>query len=373
MRFPHDDTYWKAVADFLTARFDGNASILAPNEFHELFPRTFPYDVLRHINPRELDAFVIHKGALDAVGPGVCELLLREGIPLFGNAVFVVYALKGRRPWKVPGREEFDDFRHQATRPGAFKVDPAKTRSEFPGPATVVLMTTYNRPTLLARSLESISRLKVPVLVVNDGSAPEHAAAYAEVIGRFGVRLLDLPDNRGLSAALNIGLNYWLGDPGVEWISYMQDDVEVRSDILDELARVQDRDEYPLLTGRLNPLHKTYGERRVNNRRIILQRMSPGIHLHAHRDYWEKMLPIPTAYHRAPHPRPDAPHRGADEDWWISQWCPRSVVKQGKYIAVLPGLARTTTALASESTWGNPGEIDPPLPPLPRHPESPTG
>jgi hypothetical protein len=90
--------------------------------------------------------------------------------------------------------------------------------------------------------------------------------------------------------------------------------------------------------------------------------MCPGIHLHAHRDYWEKMLPIPTAYFQAPRRWPDAPPRGADEDWWISQWCPRSVVKQGQYLAVLPGLVRTTSLLASESTWGNPGEPEPPLP-----------
>jgi len=361
MIFPYDDDYWKTVADFLAARLPESAALLAPNEFHELFPRTYPYDVSRHINVRKLDALVIHKGMLPEVGREVCELALREGIPLFGNDVFVVYTLKGRKPWKLRGAGQFTDFREKAGLPGTFPADHVKPDSEFDGPATVILMTTYNRPARLAHSLETISQLKAPILVVNDGSSREHAADYAAVTKQHGVRLLDLPDNRGLSSALNIGLSYWLADPGVDWICYLQDDVEVRADLLAALARVQDSHEYPLLTGRHNRRHKVYGEKDINGCKVLLQRMSPGIHLHAHRDYWEKMLPIPTAYFQAPRRRPGAPIRGADEDWWISQWSPQSVVKQGKYIAVIPGLVRTTTTLDSESTWQNHGENDLPL------------
>jgi hypothetical protein len=363
MIFPYDDSYWKDVADFLTSRLPESATILAPNEFHEIFPRTFPYDVSRHINIRELDALVIHKGALPEVGREICKLVLREGVPLFGNDVFVVYSLKGSKPRNLEGAEQFVDFRCKAGLPDAFLANPVKADSEFSGPATVILMTTYNRPERLARSLETISRLKAPILVVNDGSSREHAADYAAVAKNHGLRMLNLPDNRGLSSALNMGLSYWLADPGVEWISYLQDDVEVRDDLLATLARVQDRHEYPLLTGRHNHRHKVYGKKEINGCSVLLQRVSPGIHLHAHREYWEKMLPIPTAYFRAPRCRPGAPLRGADEDWWISQWSPQSIVKQGKYIAAIPGLVRTTVVLASESTWENPGENDAPLPP----------
>ena len=363
MIFPDDDPYWKSVADFLFARFGETASLLAPNEFHEIFPRTYPYDVSRHLNVRELDALVIHKGDLAGVGAGICDLLIREGIPLFGNEVFVVYSFKGPVPMHFPGAVHFESFRLKAARPETFPANPVKSHSEFSGPATVILMTTFNRPALLSRSLKTITRLKAPILVVNDGSSPEHAEAYDNVTKSFGIRVLHLPDNRGLSAALNIGLNYWLADPGVEWISYLQDDVEVSADLLKALSRVQDREKYPLLTGRHNPRHKIYGEKEINGCRVLLQRMSPGIHLHAHRNYWEKMLPIPTAYFQAPRCWSNAPLRGADEDWWISQWSPHSIVKQGQYIAVVRGLVRTTTVLARESTWENPGEADPPLQP----------
>ena len=80
--------------------------------------------------------------------------------------------------------------------------------------------------------------------------------------------------------------------------------------------------------------------------------MCAGIHLHGHRAYWERQLSIPTAYFQAPKRRPDMPLRGADEDWWIVQWSPRSVVKQGKYVGVLPGLVRSPTAHSSKSTSG---------------------
>jgi hypothetical protein len=364
MIFPEGDTYWMAVADFLRATFGDHATFLAPNEFHELFPRAYPYDMSRHIDVRGLDAVVVHKGMLGEVGRDVCQLLLDQGIPLFGNEVFAVFALKEAPPRKLWGAEHFADFRIRAREAGAFKPNPAPAHSEFNGPATVILMTTYNRPERLAHALETVLPLGAPILVVNDGSAPEHAEAYAEIVRQTGVRSLNLPDNRGLASALNMGLSYWLADPNVEWICYLQDDVEVRPDLLAALARVQDRQDYPLLAGRADPLHKVYGERMVNGCRVLLQRMSPGIHLHAHRDYWKSMLPIPSPYFQAPRRRPGWPARGADEDWWISQWSPHSIVKQGKYVAVLPGLVRTTTTLPSESTWGNAGgEIDPPLPP----------
>jgi predicted O-methyltransferase YrrM len=360
MPFPQDDHYWQEVADFLLNRFGASATIVAPNEFHELFPRTFPYDTIRHLDLDRLDALVIHKGALSEVGQDTCGRLAERGIPLYGNSVFSVFTFRGRRPWRTPDREHFDEFERRRKIPDEFKTDPVKQRSEFAGAATVILMTTYNRPNRLAQSLKTVAALNAPILVVNDGSDPSCAAAYAALYAQYDLRVLALPDNRGLSCALNAGLSYWLADPAVEWISYLQDDVEVRSDLLVALARVQDAQEYPLLTGRRHTLHKVYGEVEVNGETVLLQRMAAGIHLHAQRGYWESMLPIPSAYFQAP--LRGLP-RGADEDWWISLWSPRSIVKRGKYIAVLPDLVRTTTVLSADSTWGNPGLPDPPLPP----------
>lgn len=363
MPFPHQDPYWQSTADFLLKRFGDKARILAPIEFHELIPAAFPYDVARHINLREMDALVIHKGALKDVGRPTCALLASEGIPLWGNEVFVIFTLKRSLWTQRKTNQHFEFFYQHAVAAETFPDSPVKAHSEFTDSATVILMTTYNRPDRLGLSLQSISALNAPILVVNDGSDPKHVSAYAEICKTHNVRVLNLPDNRGLPTALNMGLGYWLADPKVEWICYLQDDVEVRPDLLVALARVQDAEKFPLLTGRVNDLHKIYGETEVNGQQVLLQRMSPGIHLHAHRSYWEKMLPIPSPYFQSPRKWPGEPQRGADEDWWISLWSPHSVVKQGKYVAVLPGLVRTTTVLPAESTWGNPGMPDPPLPP----------
>lgn len=351
------------MCDFLLERYGEGARILAPTEFHEIFPNTFSYNVAGLVDPESIDVLVIHKGMLAEIGKKICSLVATKGHVLLANEVFVVFALKGPKPSKFAGREHVDLFYQSVQDEKTFQSTAAGLHSEFPGPTTVILMTTYNRPHRLARSLETILPLNAPILVVNDASDPMHAGAYAGILGSSGVRVLNMPDNRGLSNALNAGLSYWLADPLVEWICYLQDDVEVRPDLLAALARVQHPEKRPILTGRHNSLQKTYGEGMVNGIRVLYQRMSPGIHLHAHRSYWEKMIPIPTVYFQAPRKRPGAPLRGADEDWWITQWSPHSIVKRGGYVTVVPDLVRTTTVLAEESTWGNPGEPDPPLPP----------
>ncbi|MDR3469690.1 MAG: glycosyltransferase [Xanthobacteraceae bacterium] len=359
--FPHGDASWQAVVDFLRRRFGDAARLLGPAEFINELPGTFPYDVARHIELDALDAVAVHKGQLDRIDRGVCLRLADSGIPLYGNDVFVVFAPRGPKPWRTIGRRHFPSFHDQIADATPWAPKFPQTHSEFAGPTTVILMTTFNRPDRLRASLQSIAALKAPTLVVDDGSDPRFAADYAAVFSEFGVRVLRLPDNRGLPAALNAGLSYWLADPNVEWISYLQDDVEVRPDLLSVLAAVQDPTDHPLLTGRLDPLHTVFGEIAVNGQRVFLQRMCPAVHQHAHRDYWTKQLPIPTPYFQAPKHWPGVPQRGSDEDWWFAQWSPHSVVKQGKYVAVLPGLVRTTTSRAADSTWRNAGIEDPPL------------
>jgi hypothetical protein len=365
--FPQHDRAWQGVAAYLRQRFGTTARLLGPAELIDVLPVTYPYDVSRHVDLEALDAFVVHKGQLDRVGREICTLLVEKGIPLFGNEVFVVFTLGGQRREHTIGGRFFASFYDQARNPETFAPRLPKTHSEFSGPMTAILMTTFNRPERLRHSLETVAALKAPILVVDDGSDRRHDAAYAAVYEQFAVRALKIPGNRGLSNALTTGLSYWLADPNVHWISYLQDDVEVRADLLTVLAEVQDPTNYPLLTGRLDPLHTNHGQVQVNGHQVYLQHMCAGIHLHAHRDYWMKQLPIPTPYFQAPKSWPGVPQRGSDEDWWIAQWGPNSVVKQGKYVAALPGLVRTTTSAAEDSTWKNPGLKDPPLatPPLP--------
>ena len=73
---------------------------------------------------------------------------------------------------------------------------------------TAILVTTYNRPEALARSLPQIVALGVPVLVVDDGSGDADADEVACIAYDNGVEALFLPVNRGLAAAMNVGLSY---------------------------------------------------------------------------------------------------------------------------------------------------------------------
>src|SRR6185436_13666813 len=105
---------------------------------------------------------------------------------------------------------------------------------------TAVIVTTFNRPACLARSLPQIvaaaREVGAPVLVVDDGSEMTeevpingHFSGLAIRQPRIGLGAtwIWLPENRGLAGALNIGLSYWLADPSIQAISYFQDDVEV--------------------------------------------------------------------------------------------------------------------------------------------------
>ena len=77
--------------------------------------------------------------------------------------------------------------------------------AEKAGDVTVVVPT-YARPRELTRCLEAIRRTapEAAVLVVDDGSPPD--AGIADVVARFGARLIAHPENRGPSAARNTGL-----------------------------------------------------------------------------------------------------------------------------------------------------------------------
>jgi hypothetical protein len=105
----------------------------------------------------------------------------------------------------------------------------------------------------------------------------------------------------------------------------------------------------------------------VNGVDVLYKRSLAGIHLHAHRDYWRSVLPIPSPYLGAPKADAPRPGQGADEDWWITAWAPESVAKRGRFVTVVPGLVRTFNTLEHGSTWGNEfaeGLIDPPIKPV---------
>ncbi len=97
------------------------------------------------------------------------------------------------------------------------------TSHPFPAgePLLSIVILTYNRPQLLERAVRSALSQTVQdleVIVIDDGSSvpvnlPEHPK----------LRVVRLPENRGLAAARNAGAQAARG----RWISYLDDDDEL--------------------------------------------------------------------------------------------------------------------------------------------------
>jgi len=217
-----------------------------------------------------------------------------------------------------------------------------------------ILVTTFERPAALERTLKQLVPLGAPILVVDDGSRVSLAEQNRALTRTHGVEYVRLPTNRGISAALTVGLEYLLADRRYTWISYFQDDVDVRADALEVLHLVEDADARPLLTGYDADEHSALEESEVEGILVRLKRETAGVHLHAHRNYWRGVLPIPTEYPGAPKRRWEA----SLEDAWITVFAPGAAAQRGIPVVCVPGLVRTFLWHPGDSTWGNPNEPD---------------
>jgi len=220
-----------------------------------------------------------------------------------------------------------------------------------------ILVTTYERPGALQRSLPQIAALGVPVLVVDDGSSADAREANRAICAAVGATYLALPENRGLPTAANVGLSVLMADPRVRWISYFQDDVDVRPDALTRLAALEDAQSRPILTGYDADDHPPVDDMDIAGVTVKRKRSTPAMHLHAHVDYWAGVMPIPSPYLGAP-----KPFRGSSmEDWWIVNDAPGSAEQRGLLVVCVPGLVRTFLWHRDDSTWDNENEPDPEL------------
>jgi len=350
--FPHHDRGWQQVLAYLERQRREREEILAPSEFLDPIAEAYGYRAAYALDPERFAFVVVHKGQLDELVPAQVAAFRRRLVPVFANAIFVVLG--------PPERGEPHAPRHVA----ALEAIPAASAARGAAGRTVALITTFERPESLARSLPQVAALGVEILVVDDGSRPRTAERVAELCDRHGAHGLHLAHNRGLPTAQNVGLAWWLADPDVAWISSFQDDVDVHPETLRRLALVQDARRRPILTGRADAAHPSFGRERIAGVEVVRMRSAPGVHLHAHRDYWRDVLPIPTPYLQAPKPDRGRAGQGADEDFWVTCWSPRSIAKRGGYVACVPGLVRTFASRARSSTW-NP-RAAPPDPPLAR-------
>lgn len=211
------------------------------------------------------------------------------------------------------------------------------------------VVTTMNRPGALARTLPQVRVLGWPVLVVDDGSRGDETW---EIATKAGVDCLLLPSRRGLAAALTIGVTYWLADPAVKWVSVFQDDVDVRPDAGTVLEMFSMLD-HPLLTGHDAAEHVGVSDR-IRGHEVKRKTNCRATHLHAHRDYWMKVLPVPSRSLGAPHRVAGEPRGlGSNVDWWIVRDAPESVVAAGGHVLCIPGLVRTFLWRKEDSNWDN--------------------
>ncbi len=221
-----------------------------------------------------------------------------------------------------------------------------------------IIVTTFNRPEALLRSLPQICALGAPVLVVDDGSP----AKWTDELVRCAIAdYLYVPHNRGLAAALNIGLSYWLADKSVDWISYFQDDVDVYPGALNILSRLHGK--APLLTGHDAGEHNAISAETIDGIPVKRKLYIRATHMHASAEFWRSVCPIPTFELGAPKHKGTGRGVGSNVDWWIVRDAPRSTKNIGKDILCVPGLVRSFLWKGEDSCWGNTARAgaEPPL------------
>ena len=347
--FPWDDRCWREAAEALARIAAHGDLILAPAEFTDVHNGVIADHVRKHmLHSAVIRHFVLHKGMLSRVDPEMLLAAVRLR-PVFANEVFVVFS--------ETGEILADAERHHLQ---AFH----ERLSSAPGPAAShrlgVVITTYNRPWALERTLESSALRNQLIVVVDDGSTAENGERNARLCAAANALHVAYPVNVGLSHALNVGISHLLSDREIGWISTFNDDVEVRSDAFEILARVTAASPFSqtdiLCTGFADPRHAIHSTIECDGISVQLARSASAKHLHAHRAYWQEILPIPTAYVGAPKKTGGIfPGHGSDADWWTASWAPSSSLKRCGAVLVIPELVSTFARGAFESTWSNPG------------------
>lgn len=215
------------------------------------------------------------------------------------------------------------------------------------------VITTFNRPRFLERTLPSVVALGSRVLVVDDGSEFHHAQANAEIcraarpIAPSDVIYLNTAENRGLAASLGIGVVWGMVDLDTTWLSTFQDDTECLPEthqVLVDLARhLKDPQNY-VLTGHDAKEHPWVRHSMISGITVAEKKSCRATHMFAHRDAWSRVLPLRSKGVGFPKRTGEGRGEGSDVDWFIT-----SVLKT----RCVPGLVRTFAWKAEESCWAN--------------------
>ena len=341
-----DNPNWQQVVGFLKTHLRPNERVLAPDHFLNEFAQVYPPQIRRHWIDFDFDWFVLHVEAIPRMDRAVVADMVAHAFPVLANPIFFVFTRREDLPRRSLQEPAFQQLQMYLMASGMIGAVP--TQAVRRG----AVITTYNRPIMLVDTVTAVLATGAEAIVVDDGSAPEHAAVNRAIAERLGAAYLGLPANRGLPTALNCGVGYFLADEAVTWISTFNDDVAVDPALYQRLAPIEASGTFPLMTGYLSPHHKVLDSRTVGGVEVKLLRSLSGLHMHGARDYWRALMPVPTPYLGAPKPEGGRfPGQGADEDWWVGSYSPRAVAKAGGFIAAVPGLVDHRGAAAS--TWGS--------------------
>ena len=155
-----------------------------------------------------------------------------------------------------------------------------------------ILVSTFDRPWALKRTLPQVAALDRPTLVCDDGSDHDNAEENCRICMENGALYLRLPQNRGLATVMNAGLSFWLADNTVQSISYIQDDCDVHPQLLVIMSKLQKHS--PILTGHDARAHKSQSETALDGMRVKFKATAAGVHLHCTAEFWRGLFPFPT-------------------------------------------------------------------------------
>lgn len=333
--------YWKPLVAFLNKNKLRNEKFIGPEVLLYEFPKLFPYQVLASINLADYDFewIVFHKKIPEDLTNDYLDLIESKYKPVWGNHLFIVFKKNRSKKQHFKVLKNILDT----------NIDFSKYKKEE-STRTGILITTYNRPDYLKKLLKQLETRKEEILIVNDGSSEHFVVAYNKIKEEFPKYVyIDNPKNMGLCFSLNTGFSYFLADPSVAWVHYIQDDVVLNDNFFEKLHKVADSKKYPVLTGIYRKPHPVIKKNVVNEVEIYFLMSAPAQHFMLHRQYLQDNLPIPTPYIGAPKRDKGKPGQGSDEDWWLISWSPNSIVKKGGYIVSIPNLCKTD--MTKDSTW----------------------
>lgn len=318
---------------FIAYNFTDTQYFIAPGYFLYDYNRCYP---LEHSERLLEDFYIEYKSIEYIIIPKNFEIgfLLKQLLEyyenVYSNASYMVYQLKKKN------------------------ISTMNFKTENNKRAT--LITTYNRPQFLMRTLTLLNEFDLDdIVVVDDCSSEIFQEQYNEIFEKFynKITVIRNPKNRGLAYSLNVGFSYLLSDLSVKWISYFQDDITyIDKNLYNIYSKYENNTINPIITGYYGKEHPIIRTKKEDGIEIYFLKTTPGVHIHMHRRYINTFLPIPTHFLGAPKNK-----KHSHTDWWMSNWSLYSPLRQGTEILCIPNLVQTDLS-QKNSTYRDLGEYD---------------